>query len=100
VQFQTHHRGKAFADGLVKTQPPDYAYGPLDKVPRFTGTHPAVMREWIAAMDWADELAEGRPAPPDARHNWLKYRFRTWLERTVFGGRQVFGSKNYVLVSA
>lgn len=38
-----------------------FDYGPLGRLPRFTGTHPAVMRERIAAMDWADLLREVDP---------------------------------------
>ncbi|MDZ7779059.1 MAG: glycosyltransferase family 2 protein [Gemmatimonadota bacterium] len=38
-----------------------FDYGPLGRLPRFTGTHPAVMRERIGAMDWADMLREADP---------------------------------------
>jgi glycosyltransferase involved in cell wall biosynthesis len=33
-------------------------YGPMGRLPVYAGTHPAVMRDRIAEMDWADKLRQ------------------------------------------
>ncbi len=63
----------------------EFDYGPLGRLPRFDGTHPAVMHERIAAMDWADTLREEDPAGlvRTQRHKdeRLKYRMLTGVRR-------------------
>lgn len=83
-------------EGLVP-----FDYGPLDRLPLFRGTHPEVMRETMARMDWADELqATGRPSPDRElhKHERLKYRFLTWVEQRLLGGRSVGRFENYSLL--
>ncbi len=62
-----------------------FDYGPLGRLPVFRGTHPAVMGERIAAMDWQDQLrledtpgTERRQRHKDER---FKYRMLTALAR-------------------
>lgn len=62
-----------------------FDYGPLGRLPRFDGTHPEVMRDRIASLDWADFLREVDPPGlvrtqlhKDER---LKYRVLTALSR-------------------
>ena len=45
-------------------------YGPLGRLERFEGSHPRVMAERIARMDWSDRLREHDPADagPRRRH--------------------------------
>jgi glycosyltransferase involved in cell wall biosynthesis len=62
-----------------------FDYGPLGRLARYEGTHPGVMRERIAAMDWADSLRE--VDPPGLERTQLhkderfKYRVLTGLSR-------------------
>lgn len=61
-----------------------FDYGPLGRLEPFRGTHPAVMAERIAAMDWTDQLREADPpgmvrAPH--RDERPLYRFLTALRR-------------------
>ena len=87
-------RSREFGDSLGHD-------GPLGEVPRFQGTHPAVMEGAIQSFDWQDELYEVAPpgkAEPMHRHQKPKYRFLTWLENTFFGGRHMFSSRNYELL--
>lgn len=62
-----------------------FDYGPLGRLPRFQGTHPAVMGERIAAMDWADELREEDPPgmvrTQTHKDERLKYRLLSSMSR-------------------
>lgn len=103
VHFTRNHQGQASADGMRQSDPERFDYGPLSSVPRFVGTHPAVMRDRIAELDWRDELYERADPERDAtrrRHEHEEPRDRaiTWLERTFFGGRHMFASRNYEML--
>lgn len=56
------HRGRS----APKTGDRGYDYGPLGRLPRWAGSHPAVMSSRIAAMDWRGALRE-TDAPGQAR---------------------------------
>ncbi len=78
-----------------------FDYGPLNRVPHFKGTHPAVMQARLAAFNWRDQLQySGHPDPgrPPHKHEKLKYRLRSWLELNLLGGRELGGFRNYQLV--
>ena len=90
VYFTNNHKGQQVAQTMERTEAVDFDYGPLSGVPRFEGTHPAVMQEAIAALDWQDQLYEKAPAgrqSPRHKHESLKYRMLTGLENAFFGGR-------------
>lgn len=84
VEFQAHRRGReavsAEYEGVSEMD-----YGPLGRLPLYTGTHPAVMGERIAQMNWRNQLR--RTDPPGTRRTErhkderLKYRFLSALER-------------------
>lgn len=63
----------------------EFDYGPLGRLPRFRGTHPGVMGDRIAAMDWGDRLRETDPPGMvrTQRHKdeRLKYRVLTGFKR-------------------
>lgn len=78
-----------------------FDYGPLGRIPRFEGTHPKVMHDRVESLEWKDQLNQGksRSGPPTGHpHERLKYRAITWLERTFFGGRHLFASRNYTML--
>jgi len=79
--FQTHH-GKSRADELPIIH--TFDYGALKNIPLFTGSHPAIMKNWIEQFDWADQLNYSGPSESRHRHEWLKYRLLTWIERRIF----------------
>jgi hypothetical protein len=59
-------------------------YGPLGRLPRWTGEHPAVMADRIAAMDWRDRLRETDPpgmVRPLHRDERMLYRLLTSVSR-------------------
>jgi hypothetical protein len=62
------HRGKT-APLPAETPSAEYDYGPLGRLPRWEGSHPAVMAGRIAAMDWATSLRESDP--PGLERPWI-----------------------------
>jgi hypothetical protein len=78
-----------------------YDYGPLNRVPRFKGTHPAVMKEWISKFNWQHQLRNTGRLPanrPRAKHAKLKYRIISFIEKHLFFGARLGEFKNYVKV--
>ncbi|MBL7033597.1 MAG: hypothetical protein ISR91_05570 [Candidatus Delongbacteria bacterium] len=95
------HWGRQRAARHYDQAPQEFDYGPLDRVPRFTGTHPAVMREMISRINWQDKLQQsGRPnrLREPHKHERFKYRLLTWLEQRWLGGHQLGGFRNYRLL--
>ena len=73
----------------------------MDRLTPYQGSHPQVMADKIAALDWQDKLQQqGAPNPERElyKHEKYKYRFLSWLERHLTGGRQIGGFKNYKLL--
>lgn len=78
---------------------PVFDYGPLGKIPVYKGTHPKVMKERIKQLFWKDQLNYGNILEverPLFKHEQLKYRALTFIERNILGGRQIGGYKNWV----
>lgn len=100
--LDTIHKGKEKVERLYKDQKDYFDYGPLGNCRTFTGTHPKVMDEFIAKFDWQEALnyskQELRPGRKRQKHEKLKYRILTFLENTFFGGREIGGFKNYILL--
>jgi len=94
-----HDRARADAMNAAPTE--DFDYGPLDRIPLFKGTHPAIIREWMARFDWGKSLQHG--GAPDPRrelhkHEKTKNRVQTWIEQHLLGGRELGGFRNYRLL--
>jgi hypothetical protein len=83
--FQSHRRSEEEVEALFDQAPDEMDFGPLDRLPVYRGTHPAVMSERIAEMDWSDKLRS--QDPPGLRRRSLhkderpKYRLLTAIER-------------------
>jgi hypothetical protein len=75
-----------------------FDYGSLERVPRYTGTLPAVMKERAARMDWSGSLQYTGRSTVRFKHDRLKYRLLTFIERKICGGRCYFGYRNYTLL--
>jgi hypothetical protein len=98
VAFTAAGQGRSKADEYHKSDTPVFDYGSLAKVPVFNGTHPAVMKDWIAGMDWRDQLQYTGKSRTKHRHDSFKYRLLTFIEQKILGGRQLGGFKNYILL--
>lgn len=100
---QTHvtYRGTDKSVAEAEAMAPNYDYGPMNRIPLFKGTHPAVMTDWIAKFDWSDELQmSGAPNPnrKPHKHEKLKYRFVSWMENNLKGGKAMFAFKNFEVI--
>ncbi|MBN2697560.1 MAG: hypothetical protein JXR52_01935 [Bacteroidales bacterium] len=102
--FSMNHRGRTLVEtqdrqGLFRVR---FDYGNLSKLTRFTGTHPKVMEPWIAQFDWRDELRYSGPAatrnPVKNKHDRLKYRILSWIEKYLLFGLRLGEFHNYVRV--
>jgi glycosyltransferase involved in cell wall biosynthesis len=69
-----------------------FDFGQLHGREPFTGTHPAVMRERIAACDWTVQ-----PTPNPQRHDQPSRRLLTWIENRLLGFR-IAEHRNYILL--
>ena len=81
--------------------PHEFDYGALGNLPEFPGTHPAVMKDWIAQMDWQGKLNYSRKADLKrgmAKHEKRKYRVLSWLENALNGGRDFVGYSNWRII--
>jgi len=54
------HRGRV-APSFAARGRDAFDYGPLGRLPRWEGSHPSVMAERMAAMDWQESLRESDP---------------------------------------
>ena len=79
-----------------------YQYGPLGRLDTFRGTHPAVIKDWMAKFDWAHQLDYSKEKKPLNRelyrHERPKYRIMSFLEKHLNGGKQMFAFRNWVVV--
>jgi hypothetical protein len=101
--FTANHRGRHKVDEMIRKEQFDdtFDYGPLNRIPRFRGTHPAVMREWIAKFDWQDQLRSGGRLShnrPRSKHDKLKYRIVSFLEKWILFGKRLGEFRNYILL--
>ena len=60
------------------------------------------MKEWISKFDWKDQLNYTSKDVNPKREKWkqerFKYKLVTFLEQKLFGGKDIFGFKNYELL--
>jgi hypothetical protein len=98
-QMELAYHSKESVDAMFAARPPFFDYGPLNRLARFNGTHPEVMREWIARMDWKDELDYKGKSKARFNHDKPRYRVLTFLEQKLLGGRMIGGFRNYTIVT-
>jgi hypothetical protein len=91
------YNGRKAADAITDASLP-WDYGSLGKLPRFTGTHPAVMSERIRQMDWRDQLQYAGKSRITHKHDQLRYKIVTFIEQKLLGGMRIGGYKNYIVL--
>jgi hypothetical protein len=91
------HNGKGSAKRDMLTA--YFEFGPLGRLDKYSGSHPAVMKEWIKKIDWQDKLNYGKKYLPTDRdilkHEQPKYRLLSFIENNFLNGRQIFGWRNW-----
>lgn len=96
IALDSLHHGRDWVDRRHPEPGRPWDYGPLERVARFEGTHPAVMAARIAAKDWRAEDFRDPSTPPGHRHLKLSIRLLSAIERLV--GRRLGEYRNYVLI--
>lgn len=99
--FDINHKGRDTANQIFDNLPQEFDYGPLQKLSKFEGTHPKVMEKKIAELDWKDKLQYSGKRDKNRqahKHEKLKYRFTTFIEKVFNGGKQIGTFKNYQLL--
>ena len=96
IALDSLHHEKEWVEKRHAQPERPWDYGPLDRIPLFRGTHPAVMKERISSKDWKAEDFQDHENPPDHEHLRPWCRFHSWLERLI--GRKIGGYSNWILV--
>ncbi len=95
-----NHRGLTFfkKDDNVRKVVEEFDYGNMKLLSRFTGTHPAVMKEVIDKFNWQDELTYKRKSRSRIKHKHetFRYQFISFLERLV--NHPIAEFQNYILL--
>lgn len=100
----TIHHGKSQVQEKYKKRAALFDYGPLGRTDKFKDTHPKVMKDWMKKFDWADELnyssIEINPQREKNKHDRLKYRIVSFIEKHLLGGKRLGQFKNYILLKS
>jgi hypothetical protein len=100
--FGENHRGKAIVEQQVAERKYDqvFDYGNLSRVTRYRGTHPRAMKSWMADFHWKEQLRFTGPVqsmnPMRAKHDKLKYRVISWIEKYLLFGARLGEFRNYI----
>ena len=98
-EFSFIYRGKEASETEHRNEARYFDYGSFKNLKMFRGSHPAVMRGWIEKFDWKDKLVQtGSGSRVTHKHDQVKYRVLTFLEKKIFGGRRIGGFKNYKII--
>jgi len=102
--FSINHRGRKKVEEQAAAHQFDriFDYGNLSALTIFEGTHPAVMKDWIAHYDWKDQLRFAGSSrslnPMRSKHDRLKYRIISWIEKHLLAKRRLGEFRNYKLL--
>lgn len=77
-----------------------FDYGALNTVATFKDTHPKIMKNKIASLDWQNTLYEKkRPGMRHHRHMQLRRKILTFIEGILFNHKkELTGFKNYKII--
>lgn len=95
------HWGMNRAKDYYEKAPKEFDYGPLNLLSEFRETHPKVMEEMISKFNWENKLQySGKPNKyrEPHKHETFKYRMVSFIEKYLYGGKNIGGFKNYHLV--
>jgi len=102
--FNMNHQGREKIEKQTADHKYDriFDYGNLSRLTRYKGTHPAVMKDWISAFHWSEQLRFNGPPQSlnqvKAKHDKYKYRVVSWIEKKLLFGRRLGEFRNYILL--
>ncbi len=102
--FTANHEGRAAVEQKIRMKKyPDYFdYGNLSRLTRYEGSHPEVLKPWMEQFNWQGQLRFSGPAvslvPMKMKHDRLKYRVISWIEKRLLGGMRLGEFRNYRLL--
>jgi len=102
--FSMNHKGREKIEQLIAAHKYDrvFDYGNLGRLTRFKDSHPEVMRDWISGFDWKHQLRFTGPArtlnPVRSKHDRLRYRIISWIEKHLLFGKRLGEFRNYILL--
>jgi hypothetical protein len=102
--FSMNQRGKASVEKQINEHKFDkiFDYGNLSLLARFDENHPEVMKEWINQFSWKNQLRYNGPRistnPIKNKHEKVKYRIVSWIEKYLLFGARLGEFKNYILL--
>ena len=102
--FSLNHRGVKMVNEMEKKElfTGYFDYGNISKIPRYAGTHPAVMKPWIAKFNWKDKLRYSGVRRSlnkmPSKHDKLRYVLISWIEKTLLFGNRLGEFKNHILL--
>ena len=101
--FNINHKGVKVVSQLEKNHHYDgnFDYGNLNRVEKYKGSHPGVMKEWKERFNWADKLRfyGGRSITLNKiKHDQPRYILLSWIEKNLLAGKRLGEFKNYILV--
>ena len=98
--FQAHHRETSPGGGPVDSNEA-FEYGAMKFTRPFAGSHPKIMGNRIADFHWGDALHDDVPTKGRVlhKHERLRHRVATWVENRFFGGRALFQSEHFRLLT-
>jgi hypothetical protein len=101
--FTTNHKGKDTVKKLEEENKNYFSfdYGVMSKLCVFKGTHPEVMKDWIAQFDWKDQLQQTGKRNKLRRpfkHEKFRYRFVSFIEKYILFGKPIGEFKNYIKI--
>lgn len=100
--FLTNHQGKEKAEEYYAKNYKPFDYGPLQLLQKFEGSHPAVMKNWIAQFDWQDQLQySGRSKNKGkrrGRHEKLKNRIFSFIKYRILQMPMLGEFNNFIVL--
>jgi hypothetical protein len=102
--FSINHRGVKKVGEMEKMDlfRGYFDYGNLGKLPRYTGTHPAVMKDWMEQFNWKDRLrftgVRRSLNKMISKHDRTRYVVISWIEKNILFGARLGEFKNYILL--
>ncbi len=103
IVFNSHYNNKEQADipDATKLNMMEFDYGVIGRLPVFKGSHPAVLAEKISQFNWKNQLqytGKRKQNRPPHKHEKLRYRIVSFIEKYLLFGTPVGEFKNYILI--